>query len=152
MSQHDPNPRARREKLLVREMMASGETVVYDLANDTAHCLNRSVALVFRHCDGSSSVAEIARAVTMELDQAFGIAARGVDGSGGACRRDEPAPGAGAPGQGGADRGTGAADHDHHRADTRSSGHMQTDRSRLYIWTRVLQRVLQQWHLRLTGH
>jgi len=72
MSQHDPNPRARREKLLVREMMASGETVVYDLANDTAHCLNRSVALVFRHCDGSSSVAEIARAVTMELDQAFG--------------------------------------------------------------------------------
>jgi len=72
MSQHDPNPRARREKLLVREMMASGETVVYDLANDTAHCLNRSVALVFRHCDGSSSVAEIARSVTMELDEPFG--------------------------------------------------------------------------------
>ena len=70
MAQHDPNPRARREKLLVREM-SSGETVVYDLANDTAHCLNRPVALVFKHCDGASSVDEIASAVTMELDQPY---------------------------------------------------------------------------------
>lgn len=64
-------PRARQQKLLVREM-ASGETIVYDREGHEAHCLNRTSGMVWARCDGRSTVSEIAAAVTMELDEAFG--------------------------------------------------------------------------------
>jgi len=63
-------PRAREEKLIVREM-ANGETIVYDEESHEAHCLNRTSAMVWAHCDGGTTVAEIASAVTAELDEAF---------------------------------------------------------------------------------
>ena len=36
------------------------ETLVYDLERDKASCLNHTAALVWRHCDGQKSVAEVA--------------------------------------------------------------------------------------------
>jgi hypothetical protein len=35
------------------------ETVVYDSKRNEAHCLNRTAALIWRHCDGRTSVAEL---------------------------------------------------------------------------------------------
>jgi hypothetical protein len=34
---------------------------VYDLERDRAHCLNRTAALVWQHCDGQTTVADLAR-------------------------------------------------------------------------------------------
>ena len=61
-----PMPMARSEQLVVREL--PDETLVYDLQRHKAHCLNRSAALVWRACDGKTSVAEIAARVARELD------------------------------------------------------------------------------------
>jgi len=68
--QSELRPRARRENLLVREM-ESGETIVYDLESNEAHCLNQSSALVWARCDGTATPPQIARAVTAELDRPF---------------------------------------------------------------------------------
>ncbi|NOZ56502.1 MAG: hypothetical protein GXO73_06905 [Calditrichaeota bacterium] len=63
-------PRARQEKLLVREM-DSGESIVYDLETNEAHCLNHTLTMVWARCDGKTAIREIAVAITMELDEAF---------------------------------------------------------------------------------
>jgi hypothetical protein len=52
-------PQARSEGLVVQEL--AEEIVIYDLNRHRSHCLNRMAALVWRCCDGCSSVAEIAR-------------------------------------------------------------------------------------------
>jgi hypothetical protein len=59
-------PEARREGLVVQEL--SGEVLVYDRDRNKAHCLNRTAALVWSHCDGNSSVAEMARAIEKETN------------------------------------------------------------------------------------
>ena len=51
-------PRARQDELVVEELQ--DETLVYDLERHKARCLNRTAALVWRHCDGRTSVAEVA--------------------------------------------------------------------------------------------
>ena len=51
-------PRARQDELVVEEL--PDETLVYDLERHKARCLNRTAALVWRHCDGRTSVAEVA--------------------------------------------------------------------------------------------
>ncbi len=58
-------PKARQEKLTVRDL--PDETLVFDHARNKAHCLNRTVALVWRHCDGKTSVAELAWMLNAEL-------------------------------------------------------------------------------------
>lgn len=52
-------PQTRRSGLLMREL--PDELVVYDLEQHRAHCLNRTAGLVFRHADGSRTLAELAR-------------------------------------------------------------------------------------------
>ena len=59
------DPQARTD-LIVREL--PDELVVYDLERHQAHCLNRTAALVFQHCDGRRSVGEIARMLGAALD------------------------------------------------------------------------------------
>ncbi len=59
------NPHARKESLLVEEL--SDETLVYDLERHKAHCLNQTAATVWRHCDGQTSVGELARLLEDEL-------------------------------------------------------------------------------------
>jgi hypothetical protein len=52
-------PVARREGLLIREL--PDEVLVYDRKEHRAHCLNRTAATVFRHADGTRTVAELSR-------------------------------------------------------------------------------------------
>lgn len=61
-------PRARKDGLVVTEL--PDELLVYDLERHKAHCLNPTAALVFKRCDGRSSVRQITRALGRELDAA----------------------------------------------------------------------------------
>ncbi len=61
-------PLARSDKLTIREL--AGETLIYDLARHKAHCLNSTVALVWRHCDGRTTLVELAAVVQRELQVA----------------------------------------------------------------------------------
>jgi hypothetical protein len=57
-------PEARREGLVVQEL--PGEVLVYDRERNKAHCLNSTAALVWSHCDGNRSVAQMASAIAAE--------------------------------------------------------------------------------------
>lgn len=52
-------PQARHNDLVVQEM--PGEVLVYDLSSNKAHCLNETSANVWKACDGSNSIGDIAR-------------------------------------------------------------------------------------------
>jgi hypothetical protein len=54
-------PVARKSGLVVQEM--PDEVLVYDLDSNKAHCLNQSAAMIWRSCDGTNSVSEIAKLV-----------------------------------------------------------------------------------------
>jgi hypothetical protein len=58
-------PQARKEKLNVREL--PDETLVYDQEHRKAHCLNRTAALVWKHCDGQTDIAALARLLHEQL-------------------------------------------------------------------------------------
>jgi hypothetical protein len=59
------HPKKRRKGLVVHAL--ADETLVYDLDQDRALCLNRTAALVFSRCDGETSVSELAALVQKEL-------------------------------------------------------------------------------------
>jgi hypothetical protein len=50
-------PQARSEGLIVRDL--DDEVLVYDLERHKAHCLNKTAALIWRHCDGRTGVPRI---------------------------------------------------------------------------------------------
>jgi hypothetical protein len=55
----DPKfPTARKTGLVVQEV--PDEVLVYDLETNKAHCLNRTASIVWKACDGKSSVTDIA--------------------------------------------------------------------------------------------
>jgi hypothetical protein len=58
-------PRARKQGLVLKEL--PDEMLVYDLEHHRAHCLNRTAALVFKQCDGSKGVGELAEFFRNEL-------------------------------------------------------------------------------------
>ena len=58
-------PEMRKKGLVVQEL--SGEVLVYDRDRNKAHCLNSTAALVWNHCDGKTSVAQITRAIEREI-------------------------------------------------------------------------------------
>jgi hypothetical protein len=58
-------PRAREDRLVVQEL--PDEVLVYDLNRHKAHCLNRTAAFIWRHCDGRTSVAKLATLLRKEL-------------------------------------------------------------------------------------
>lgn len=62
------NPASRTDGLVVTELM--GEVLVYDLERHRAHCLNAAAAVVFKHCDGTRSVDELASLLQRELGAA----------------------------------------------------------------------------------
>lgn len=62
------SPEARSERLLVREV--ADELVIYDLERHRAHSLNRAAALIWRHCDGRTTVTELAAVLHRELGAA----------------------------------------------------------------------------------
>jgi hypothetical protein len=58
-------PFARTEELVVKELPE--EVLVYDSISYKAYCLNRSSALVWKQCDGKTTVAEATRLLEKEL-------------------------------------------------------------------------------------
>jgi hypothetical protein len=58
-------PLARKDNLVVQEM--PGELLVYDLERHKAHCLNRTAAAVWKHCDGRMAIADMTRLLESEL-------------------------------------------------------------------------------------
>ena len=58
MQDYGPRPQAREEGLVVQEL--GDESLVYDRATDSAHCLTAVAARVWKACDGSRDVREVA--------------------------------------------------------------------------------------------
>jgi hypothetical protein len=61
-------PKARVEELVVQEL--PDEILVYDLKTNEAHCLNKTAAMVWKNCDGKTSITDIAKV----LEGSFGNA------------------------------------------------------------------------------
>lgn len=59
-------PRARRDGLIIENL--PGEVLVYDSVRDKAHCLNQTAALVWKYCDGKTTVSTMARNLERDLD------------------------------------------------------------------------------------
>jgi hypothetical protein len=51
-------PRIRRKQLVTRDL--GDELLVYDLERHKAYCLNRVARQVFRHCDGNTTIRDMA--------------------------------------------------------------------------------------------
>ena len=62
---HQPLPKARTIQLITRKV--AGEMLVYDRNRDEAHCLNPTAARVWTHCDGATTVAEMAHLLADEM-------------------------------------------------------------------------------------
>ena len=58
-------PKARHNDLVVQEL--GDEVLVYDLKLHQAHCLNRTAALIWEHCDGKQTVWGLARLLEQKL-------------------------------------------------------------------------------------
>ncbi len=59
--------KARKEEILVGAL--AEETVLYDLTSHEVHCLNRTLAAVWKHCDGRNAIEELVSLVQEELGQ-----------------------------------------------------------------------------------
>jgi len=55
---------ARSEELVIQEL--PDEVLVYDLTRHKAHCLNKTSAFIWNHCDGRTSASEIATLMQKE--------------------------------------------------------------------------------------
>lgn len=60
-------PLARTEQLIVKEV--DDEVLVYDLKTDRAHCLNRTAGLVWKNCNGTTTIVDIAKSIESETGQ-----------------------------------------------------------------------------------
>ncbi len=63
-------PRTRTDNLVIREL--DGETLVFDMERDEAHCLNQTAALVWKHCDGRTTVEQAAHSLQSKLEVPVG--------------------------------------------------------------------------------
>jgi hypothetical protein len=62
-------PRARQAQLVVREV--GDELLVYDLTDHQVHALNRAAALVWRYCDGQTTIAQARQLLEIELETPY---------------------------------------------------------------------------------
>jgi Coenzyme PQQ synthesis protein D (PqqD) len=58
-------PLAKATGLIIEELPS--ETIVYDTKRHRAHCLNQTASLIWRHCDGRTSVAQLAELLFQTL-------------------------------------------------------------------------------------
>ena len=58
-------PQAQNERLVVQQM--GDETVIYDEQRNHIHRLNQTAAIVWRHCDGRRTAADLAQVAQDEL-------------------------------------------------------------------------------------
>ena len=63
-------PLARRTGLIIEQL--PDETLVYDSDRDKAMCLNQAAASVWKHCDGKTTPARMARLIEKEFQIAGG--------------------------------------------------------------------------------
>jgi hypothetical protein len=61
-------PQRRSADLTARRL--ADETLIYDHRRQKAHCLNRAAALVWEHCDGRTTAAEMAEVLRRECAMA----------------------------------------------------------------------------------
>ena len=54
-------PKARTSDFVIQE--AEGETLIYDLENNKAFCLNETSSLVMKYCNGKSDISDITAAI-----------------------------------------------------------------------------------------
>lgn len=59
-------PSARADELVVENL--KDEILIYDLTRDQASCLNPTAALVWKYADGKTSVSDIAKKMSREMD------------------------------------------------------------------------------------
>jgi len=59
-------PLARKEELVIQAI--ADETIVYDARRNHAHRLNRTAALVWQHCDGHHTVADLVAVLQQSTD------------------------------------------------------------------------------------
>jgi hypothetical protein len=64
------NPRRRRDSVVVSQVQ--DETIVYDLTRHKAHCLNPTAALIWRYCDGETTIPEMTRRLGDHLGTGLG--------------------------------------------------------------------------------
>lgn len=64
---NQPLAEARREELVIQEL--PDEVLVYDLRQHKAHMLNQTAAFVWNHCDGQTTVAEMAAMLEREFEK-----------------------------------------------------------------------------------
>jgi Coenzyme PQQ synthesis protein D (PqqD) len=63
-------PKARNSDLLTEEI--DGELLIFDVLSNRAHCLNRSAAAIWQHCDGSRSLGALATHLFPALERTEG--------------------------------------------------------------------------------
>ena len=63
-------PKARQDRLLIEDL--HDETLVYDLDRNEASCLNQAAATVWKHCDGQTTVPQLAQLLTEKLEAPLG--------------------------------------------------------------------------------
>jgi hypothetical protein len=59
ISSNHQAPLARQGDIAVREL--PDEVLVYDLKSHKAHCLNKTAAFIWQHCDGQTTVVQMAK-------------------------------------------------------------------------------------------
>jgi hypothetical protein len=57
-------PLARQDRLIIKEL--DDELLIYDLDTAKAHCLNQTAALVWKHCNGKRTVAQLRELMQQE--------------------------------------------------------------------------------------
>ena len=62
-------PKARVSEFVVQRI--DDETLVYDLTNDRAHHLNKTISLIWEKCDGETTIAEITGLLSKELNMSI---------------------------------------------------------------------------------
>ena len=66
MESNTMNPRKRQENLVVQEI--GDETIIYDETRNHAHRLNHTAGLVWSHCDGQRTIADLAAVLQRGTD------------------------------------------------------------------------------------
>lgn len=61
-------PESRKEDIIVQEL--EGETLIYDLRINKAHCLNKTSAFVWHLCDGNNSISDINKRLNKKFEAA----------------------------------------------------------------------------------
>jgi hypothetical protein len=67
-SESETMPKSLKSDQLVVEKLGT-ELMIYDQARNQAFCLNQTAAFVWQHCDGKSSVKDIATKMAQTLDK-----------------------------------------------------------------------------------